>query len=253
VADRDSDSAEKAAREAARQIAREHGLSSRETKWYEDREAERFARRAKERPYPEVTVVPVDKLPVVARFGAVDEIDGRFVGISGELVVTPGGTAVIRSLAVKPHNARERDFEITATLLRQIHIAEIRRRAVRAIFERRDDFEAAKGFGWPMPDEFETAALELAVEAAELPAKRPGRTGYPDDHYRRIALAYLSLLEQGEGRGVLKALAAAEGKPRETVRDWVRIARKRGFLTEGRQGRAGAQAGPNLYERREDQ
>jgi len=251
-------SPESAARKTARRIAREHGLPPDQTEWYEEREAERLGREAREGRYPEVTVRPARKASAVADFFAVDEIGDRFVQVDGELVVSSGGTAAIRSLTVKPYNPRE-DFEITSTMLRQVRVAEIRRRALRAIFERRDDFEAAQRFGWPLPDETETRALEEAVEAAELPEKRPGRTGYPADHYRRIALAYLSLLEQGYGRGVLKLLAEAESKrlgrkvPRETVRDWVRGARKRGFLTGGRQGRAGAQAGPKLYERREEQ
>ena len=43
-------------------------------------------------------------------------------------------------------------------------------------------------------------------------------------------------------------IAAAEGKQRETVRDWVAKARELGYLTSHGQGRAGADPGPKLIE-----
>lgn len=96
-------------------------------------------------------------------------------------------------------------------------------------------------------NDFTTAARELAqqVDPAQM---RRGRHGYPDDFYRRIAFAYLALQEQRESaRGLLDDLAEAENKPRETIRDWVREARTRGFLSPTTRGRAGASPGPKLY------
>ena len=58
---------------------------------------------------------------------------------------------------------------------------------------------------------------------------RRGRRGYPDDHYRRIALAYLDLQRQGVSRGIQKRLAEQEGRPWQTIRDWLRIATEKGF------------------------
>jgi len=96
------------------------------------------------------------------------------------------------------------------------------------------------------------AAQRLAEAAAVLPRKRRGgRQRYPDDHYRRVALRYLDLQEHGVQRGILVRLAEIEGVPRDTVRDWVHGATKRGFLTPGKQGRAGRDAGPNLYRKEE--
>jgi hypothetical protein len=65
------------------------------------------------------------------------------------------------------------------------------------------------------------------------------------DHYRRIALRYLEILE--ERRDVLVALAQEESVPRETIRDWVRKATELGFLGPGTPGRAEQRPGPNLY------
>lgn len=90
------------------------------------------------------------------------------------------------------------------------------------------------------------------TKAASIEQLKRGRTGYPDDHYRRIALAYLDLLAMGNRRGILNKLAEQETNrlaryvPRETVRTWVRRARELQFLTAGEPGRAGAEPGPRL-------
>lgn len=74
-----------------------------------------------------------------------------------------------------------------------------------------------------------------------------GRRGYPDDHYRRIALAYLDLQREGVSRGIQQRLAEQEGRQPETIRDWLHIATKKGFLSPGKRGRAGRVPGPYLY------
>ncbi len=76
-----------------------------------------------------------------------------------------------------------------------------------------------------------------------------GRRGYADSHYRRIALLYLDEYNRpGPKRGLLERLAEIEGRPVGTISTWVNTARNKGFLTDGQPGRAGAEAGPNLYE-----
>jgi hypothetical protein len=90
-------------------------------------------------------------------------------------------------------------------------------------------------------------ARQVAGEAQSVKLRR-GRRGYPDDHYRRIALAYLDLQRHGVSRGIQKRLAEQEGRPWQTIRDWLRIATEKGFLTKGTKGRAGRMAGPHLYE-----
>lgn len=85
------------------------------------------------------------------------------------------------------------------------------------------------------------------ADLADGSAPKQGRKGYPDDHYRRIALRYLHLVnDKRVTRGVLNLLAAEEERPMETVRTWIHQARKRGFLSPGEQGRAGAMPGPRL-------
>lgn len=94
-------------------------------------------------------------------------------------------------------------------------------------------------------------ARQVAEEARSVTLRR-GRRGYPDDHYRRIALAYLDLQQQGVYRGIQKRLAEQEGRPWQTIRDWLAIATEKGFLTKGSKGRAGRMPGPRLYESKEE-
>jgi hypothetical protein len=67
---------------------------------------------------------------------------------------------------------------------------------------------------------------------------KPGPGGkYPDTFYREVAGFYMAMLETGHAPA--PALAKASGKPVATVRRWVAQARVRGYLPEGRQGKAG--------------
>ncbi len=73
-----------------------------------------------------------------------------------------------------------------------------------------------------------------------------GRPGLGDAHYRHIAYAYLDLQEKGTSRGLSKMLAVQENVSPSTIRDWVRGARTRGFLSATSQGRSGSLPGPKL-------
>lgn len=136
--------------------------------------------------------------------------------------------------------------EVTGTVLRALNIAQIRQRAMDAlpgVLWAREAMRRAGVFN------ITDADVRRARRAASLAAQQPlnrGRRGYGPNHYRRIALRYLELVSEGR-RNVLVALAAEEGRPRETVRDWVRRATELGFLSPGKQGRAEARPGPNLY------
>ena len=102
-------------REAARKVARQSGLARREVEWYANQEAQRLARESREGKYPEVAVVPRNKPPVVATFGARIELeDGRYAAVSGEIAIARGGAAVIRSMTIKPDNPRD-EFDVTGT------------------------------------------------------------------------------------------------------------------------------------------
>jgi hypothetical protein len=106
---------------------------------------------------------------------------------------------------------------------------------------------AAPGADAPSADPEYLDVARRVAQAVPKPPKR-GRHGFGDDFYRRVALLYLELQSAGWGRGILGEIARLEDRPRETVSTWVRQARKRGFLTAGTPGRAGAEPGPRLHE-----
>jgi len=68
--------------------------------------------------------------------------------------------------------------------------------------------------------------------------RRPGRASHPDDHYKRVADAYMSLIVNGEP-APNKRIAEEWGFSRNTVAGWTRKARQLGYLPPARKGRAG--------------
>jgi len=108
--------------------------------------------------------------------------------------------------------------------------------------------------GKPVHSETERRRARELAEAAAGSRLKKGRPRLGEDHYRRIAFAYLDHVIEGHTGGVLKSIAAAEGArlgrevPVATVRTWVAEARKLGFLATGHPGRPTTEPGPNLYE-----
>ena len=95
--------------------------------------------------------------------------------------------------------------------------------------------------------------MATAQAARQAESERTGR-GVGEDHYRWVALTYLRLQAEGVGYGI-KARIGAEFEQEagwqpasETVRDWIAKARRKGYLTKGVPGRAGAAPGPRLLE-----
>jgi hypothetical protein len=67
--------------------------------------------------------------------------------------------------------------------------------------------------------------------------RAPTSTHIGDAYYRRVAETYGALV-QTSTRPVVE-LAEMVGKPTATVRGWIREARRRGYLSAGKQGTAG--------------
>jgi hypothetical protein len=143
--------------------------------------------------------------------------------------------------------------EVTPTTMRDLNFGTIREQACHALAfaEVIHDVHLKGRGGWTRHDD---AWVRKVAEEAKRPLRR-GRKGYPNEHYRWIAVRYLEIVGTGR-RDVLKALATEEearlGRPvpRETVRDWVRKATELGYLAPGKRGRASARPGPNLNLRR---
>lgn len=77
--------------------------------------------------------------------------------------------------------------------------------------------------------------------------KSPGRPRLDDDILRRVAIAYLA--EVKLGRGVLARMSLRFKRPEPTIRDWIRAARREGFLMPAtKPGRREAKPGPRLLD-----
>lgn len=74
---------------------------------------------------------------------------------------------------------------------------------------------------------------------------RRGRPPLEDKHYRKVARMYLNAMRKAPGRPI-PWMAEKLGHEPSTVRGWVGEARRRGFLTPGTRGKAGAMPGPRL-------
>lgn len=68
--------------------------------------------------------------------------------------------------------------------------------------------------------------------------KRPGRRGHPDAHYISVAKRYRELVASGV-RNPTSTIAAERFVSHNTVSGWLKEARRRGYLSPSRRGRAG--------------
>jgi hypothetical protein len=203
---------------------------------------------------PEPPWVTVTPSATGASFVAVEFFRDEPWLVRGHLLQTEHGFVVSR-LAVERFLFTDTSYgarldpgtnDVTGTVIRGLHPDKIRERALLMLQHKGTAYQGMERAGWDLaPEEFDQVR-RLAEAARELPLNR-GRKGYPDDHYRRIALAYIDDVRAHGSRGVLARLASAENVSRATIRDWVRRARELGFLAPTKQGRAEATPGPNLH------
>ena len=136
---------------------------------------------------------------------------------------------------------------ITSDLLRRIPLGTIIARAQRSLAQ---DEWRQKGILVLMgadrsPEQMtpqETEALETAARAAAQ--TRRGRPPVSDEHLAAVAHAYLE--QAAQGPGLTSRLATQFARPEATVRDWIMMSRRRGFLSPAVRGRRGAVPGPRL-------
>lgn len=173
------------------------------------------------------------------------------VAVTGKLKPTDSGLA-FTELLIRPLG----DNEITTSTLRAVPLGRILQivQAQLAHLEAVDD--AAAAFGARRRPKWERAIAEKANQ----PRPRLGRPSLTDDHLRMVAETLLDELSHGPARGVHQRLADRLSKEvgrvlsPDTVRDWVRVARKHDWLAATKQGRPGAEPGSRLLQaRKEDQ
>jgi hypothetical protein len=197
-----------------------------------------------------------DDPSVFGRFDFIDLVGDREWRVTGLLALETGGPVVVRSLEVTPWLALQgkeppAGHDVTSTVLRSLHIARIRDRAARELREWAVDLAAAEQVDWPVPDDEARANIDRASASAAGEVRGPGRQGFGDPFYRRLALRYLAFQEERDSasrsrRGIIRDLADEFDLAPTQARDAVATARERGWLTPGSPGRAGAEPGPRL-------
>jgi hypothetical protein len=200
-------------------------------------------------PDPEIRVRRDDAM---ARFAAVLLHGHAFWFVHGWLVEREG-RAVIEQLVIESELESQRGIRLD--LLRALSLSRLSARVIAQLRAEPEWIELLERAGLAVVSEADRRrAKEAAARAAKQPLRRRGRAGYPDEHYRRIALRYIELVQEHGSKGVLVRIAEEESRRRgyrvahATVRDWVRGARERGFLAPGERGRATPLPGPRLYE-----
>jgi hypothetical protein len=144
------------------------------------------------------------------------------------------GGLVARSLHIEAKGRRTPPGGITANLLRELSPSSV----------------AAAAADVSGIDSFSAVLMKHARRAVseDLPSPAPHRKGRPplsDEYLATVAVAYLE--ELPKGRGVLGRLADRFDREPATMRDQVRIARDRHFLTDApSQGRKGGGPGSTL-------
>lgn len=70
-----------------------------------------------------------------------------------------------------------------------------------------------------------------AFRHTPVPRARPGRRGWPDDHWKAVARAYRKAKREHPGAHI-RALMTEFRAPEPTVHRWIKTARAKGFLTK---------------------
>jgi hypothetical protein len=232
------------------EFARSEGQTPEQALAYANRYAPRQARTEAEG-YPEVDAYSTGEGR--ADFKAQQKIAGRLWSVSGELARNEAGALVIGRFEIEPLGHRS---DVTTSVLRDVKLSVIRDRAARTLREQAAEGDAleAEEIAWPQASPEESERLAAGATLAATPSPPVGRPSLGEEHYRAIAVEYLAAVEarMRAGRsayGLLTELAAGHYVSRETMRDWIKAARKRGFIAGTSQGRSGGEPGPNLNRR----
>ncbi len=152
---------------------------------------------------------------------------------------------------------------VISDLLREISIRTLRAAIYRVL--RNDDSTSLvgvfaldaraalyRGSGREPPEDFVLAEKRAgaAIQNLKDTPHRGRRPTTPDAHFRDVAIALIRAHERDPFRPVT-ALAIDLNHPRGTVADWVRKARKIGWLAKTQRGKTSVGPGPRLIEYRQ--
>jgi hypothetical protein len=140
---------------------------------------------------------------------------------------------------------------ITSDVLRRIPIGDILTRTQTRLTAESWRTEGVHLLAQPGETGRNLAAEDLTEEqrralenSTAIGARRRGRPELSDELLIEVAQAYI--WEAGRGRGALRRMSETFDRPEATIRDWIALARRRGYLAPTKPGRRGAAPGPNL-------
>lgn len=173
---------------------------------------------------------------------AVAAVEQRTEGWQARWVLAEhDGDVVVRSLCLEPSGRSTPAGGVTSNLLRALSPAQAAAAATEVLAARSE----ARDLDGIRLRYAKLAAQDMGPKPPGTP--RRGRPPLPASLLQEVAVAYLEELPRG--RGVLRRLSERFERPETTMRDWVRAARDREYLTRATQpGRRGALPGPRLLE-----
>lgn len=135
---------------------------------------------------------------------------------------------------------------INSDVLRHVPLGDIITRTERQLADDSWRTEGIRSFPGPnlMPDQLSAEQRRALENSSTSAARRRGRPELSDELLIDVAETYV--WEAGRGRGALKRMSEVFDRPEATIRDWIALARRRGYLAPTKPGRRGAAPGPNL-------
>ncbi|MFP1153592.1 hypothetical protein ACK280_15980 [Mycobacterium sherrisii] len=135
---------------------------------------------------------------------------------------------------------------INSDVLRRVPLGDIIARTERQLADDSWRTEGVRSFLGPnlMLDELTDEQRRALENSSTSAVRRRGRPELSDELLIDVAETYV--WEAGRGRGALRRMSEVFDRPEATIRDWIAIARRRGYLAPTKPGRRGAAPGPNL-------
>lgn len=131
---------------------------------------------------------------------------------------------------------------VTSSVMREIPIGAILASIRRELMALPEIGKLGEKLGYPIRSSVE-AAKAFGVDGNTKVG--PGRKPQSDEELHEFALMALRLQSE-DVKSLRRSLADELGMPADTVRDWMRRARDRGFLASVSQGQRGVMPGPRL-------
>ena len=155
-----------------------------------------------------------------------------------------GGQLVVRSLFLEPESQETPPGGITSEVIRGLSPFRAIAAAAPDYFARLEDRTEV----FSLVTRWRTEEVQSSTGTATS-KRKGGRPRLPDKLLHDVAIAYVEEVSSpSRQEGLLARLGQRFDRPPETVRDWVRIARREGFLPQTKRGAKTTTLGPRFSE-----